>query len=189
MTSGKTTVGRQLQAGGPDIAYRSFGDVVRRHTPDRGRPATRDELQHTGMRLVAGGWPAFVDALVKDLDPSTTHTLVLDGIRHLAAIHAIQARFPEAHVHSAFLRVDQDVAHTRTLSRGEAPSTREHPVEKELDDVKAHAHVVLSGDLDIPTIVRLLRALLNDERALPQPQHLERRLDQQSPRNTRPTKQ
>lgn len=159
IASGKTTVSRALAHQWPHAESRSFGDVVRARARLDGRPLDRPTLQDIGAQLVAEGWSAFVAALTAGTHPDTA-LLVVDGIRHPAAVEALQARFPEALTRTVYLRADEQVAAARMLERGEPTHTRSHAVESELRDVERHADLVISSALPVATIVRIIDALV-----------------------------
>jgi dephospho-CoA kinase len=67
IASGKTTLAEALQMVFPGSARLVFGDVVRRRVLTAKREPTRQNLQDSGLQLIAEGWSLFVDDLLSDL--------------------------------------------------------------------------------------------------------------------------
>src|SRR5688500_16975273 len=105
IASGKSTFCVALQKAVPKSIVRSFGDVVRKHARRDGVEPVRANLQEVGSRLVAGGWPSFVDELVLDV-PDEVSVLIVDGVRHVEPITELHRRYPSATFHIVFLDID-----------------------------------------------------------------------------------
>jgi adenylate kinase len=155
ISSGKSTLAGKLAAALAGET-RSFGAVVRAVAARRGRQETRENLQLTGVELIAEGWLPFVAALLDP--PVTTDRLVVDGIRHLEAVAELKRQLPEAD----FLLVSVDpnvgLVATRLQEDGEDPRALEHAVESEIPTVQSAADLVVSGsDIDADTSVVLER--------------------------------
>src|SRR5437763_1046014 len=93
IASGKSTLANGLVAARPNAARVGLGDVARRRLADACLELRRPNLQDMGERLVAEGWPEFV-ALVAAEVKADPEALIVDGIRHVAALDALRAQFP-----------------------------------------------------------------------------------------------
>jgi dephospho-CoA kinase len=145
IASGKTTLTQELLDSLPDAARVSFGDVVRRRATETGMELNRSTLQHMGEQLVAGGWASFVALLASEVttDPEV---LIVDGIRHLAALDALRAQFPARKMILIYLDSDRQQQAARLAARGEDRASLAHPVERELSMVRDLADLVLSPE-------------------------------------------
>jgi hypothetical protein len=119
----------------------------------------RPGLQDTGMRLIAEGWPAFVDELLTEM-PSRTDILIVDGVRHVEAATEVRQRFPGAFFLLVFLFADTQDVERRVAQRGEELGGQDHQVESSLEAVARIAD--LSLDTSLPTemmVTRIQRAI------------------------------
>lgn len=159
IASGKTTVARGVHEAVPGSCVVSFGDVVRQRIADLGLPPERASLQRVGEQLISAGWPTFVAALVRDVDLGSS-LLIVDGVRHIEATEALRAAVPEARQVLIFVAVEPTVQRQRLAMRGESPESLTHPMEQNLDWVRAQADLVVAGDRPVrealPQILRLL---------------------------------
>lgn len=142
IASGKTTLADALLHAFPESARAAFGDVVRRRVIQAGVEPDRQSLQDMGRRLVAGGWPSFVGLLAQGVtgDPDV---LIVDGIRHVQAVDALQTQFPDRRTMLIFLDSEDQQREARLAERGEVTSSLSHPVELELVDVRDIADLIL----------------------------------------------
>jgi dephospho-CoA kinase len=161
IASGKSTVSHALAEMWPNAETLSFGDVVRTRTRLEGLPSDRATLQEVGSQLLAEGWQSFITALIAGVSTDTV-LLIVDGIRHPAAIDSLYERFPGATIRTVFLRVDEEVAARRMMERGESPTARGHAIESELVAVERRADLVISGALPVETTVRVISGLVTE---------------------------
>lgn len=86
--SGKTTLALGLAAQ-LRCRYASFGDYVRYVALERGLDGSqRSVLQAVGDELIATGWSPFCRAVL-DFAGYVTGPVVVDGVRHVEAIHVL----------------------------------------------------------------------------------------------------
>jgi dephospho-CoA kinase len=152
IASGKTTLAAALHNTIAGSQLLAFGDVVRRHAAAAGLEPTRQSLQATGAKLVAAGWPAFVDELTADLSDST-ETVIVDGIRHIAAYETLRARLIPDHSLLAYLQVDEASLTSRMAHRGESTTDLDHAVESEVPAVARAADVILNANRPLERLV------------------------------------
>lgn len=145
IATGKTTLANGLVAALPHATRVGFGDVVRRRVADAGLGPSRTNLQDMGERLIAQGWSEFVALLAAEvkIDPGV---LVVDGIRHVAALHALRAQFLHRRIALVYLDSADQEQQTRLAERGENPASLAHPVERDLSAVRDLAGLVLPAD-------------------------------------------
>jgi dephospho-CoA kinase len=146
IAAGKTTVAQALVEHFSDAAVRSFGDVVRHHAREQGKPLDRATLQTVGLALVEAGWRSFVDVLLYDI-PQRVQVLIIEGIRHRKAVEEIRRRHLSDISLLVYLKIDSRVQEIRLNERGESPSTGLHAVESSLAEVEAIADLVIDGNL------------------------------------------
>lgn len=157
IASGKTTVAQALAEGWPNASVRSFGDVVRRRVRAAGLAVERATLQDTGLRLIAEGWPTFVDELVTGLPPDAD-LLIVDGIRHVGAVEELRRRFPEVPVRLIYLRADEASVRERLGIRGESQEILGHQVESSLGAVERAADEVIEVSQPVEEIAQSMTA-------------------------------
>jgi dephospho-CoA kinase len=156
IASGKSTRSKAL-AERLEVPRRAFSDVVRAESVLRGRGIERQDLQQTGDELTREGWPAFVE---RTLTPRPIeHAIVIDGIRHVAAIDEVVRQLPEARVVLVFVNPPDEVIFARVVERGEDPEALFHHVETELPLVQVRADLTVGGvdlEADIAAVLELI---------------------------------
>lgn len=118
----------------------------------------RATLQETGIRLIAEGWPTFVDALIADIPPQTK-LLIVDGIRHVEPVRELRRRFPMVSVRLVFLAANETSVQQRMSQRGEPSNALGHAVESELQRVAKAADILIDSGRPSSEIVAKIRAL------------------------------
>ncbi|MGH3770489.1 MAG: hypothetical protein ACRDRW_03670 [Pseudonocardiaceae bacterium] len=159
IASGKTTLAEALQAALPSSARLTFGDVVRRRVHAAGREPTRQNLQDMGLQLITEGWTRFVDDLLIDLtgDPEV---LVVEGIRHQGAVDALNERLPTRKRLVIYLEVGSDQQRYRLTRLGETEGVISHEVERDVDDLRAIADLVVSPEQPVEELVAIVRRII-----------------------------
>ena len=89
IASGKSAVSRAV-AEHYAVDRVSFGDAVRSEAKRRGLGENRTTLQDLGDELVAEGWDAFCALVMGQVEWDGRSSLVVDGVRHLAAADALR---------------------------------------------------------------------------------------------------
>lgn len=153
IASGKSTLARELQAELQGSTLVAFGDVVRRHAQREGLAPSRQNLQRTGRQLIAAGWPAFVDQLLALID-GESDVLIVEGIRHLAAVDELGRRLPDRQCLLIFLGIDEASQQERLDARGEARQALGHAVEQEVRELRSTADLFLSGASPLEELVQ-----------------------------------
>jgi cytidylate kinase len=159
IASGKTTVAQTLADTWPNSSVRSFGDLVRRRARADGLPLDRATLQETGLRLIAEGWPGFVDELLADVPPDAD-MLIVDGVRHVEAAEELRRRFPDVPVRLVFLKADAKTLQRRFEERDESDDVLDHRVESSLESVADVADLEIVTSLPSYNIAAKIRSLL-----------------------------
>lgn len=158
IASGKTTIAQALADAWPNSSIRSFGDVVRAQARADRLGTDRATLQETGIRLIAEGWPAFVDALIADIPPQA-ELLIVDGVRHVEPVHELRRQFPTIPVRLAFLAANETSVQQRMAQCGEPYNALGHAVESELQRVAKAADILIDSTWPPGEIVAKIRAL------------------------------
>lgn len=160
IASGKTTIAQALAETWPNCSVHSFGDVVRRRARADGLALDRATLQETGLRLIAEGWPGFVDELLADVPPDAD-LLIVDGVRHVKAVEELRRRFPSVPVRLVFLSADAATRGRRLTGRTDAAQALGHMVEAELQQVANMAEIPVDSSRPLDAIVRQVRETLD----------------------------
>ena len=157
--SGKTTlanaVGERL-----GLKVASFGGFVRRIAGTRGVPEERQALQALGEALITEmTFDGFCHAVLVAAGWVEGGSVVVDGIRHVAAFDAIKRLVEPVSVKLFFVDVPREVRQARAeggqrsegtdLAKADAHST-EQDVHGALRDLADH---VLDGTLDLKTLL------------------------------------
>jgi len=139
----------------------SFGDFVRGEVSRRGGdPTHRETLQDVGQSLVAQGSESFCLQVLNYGDYSPRENFILDGIRHVDILRALEKVAAPGPVKLIFLlsqnelrkkRISvRDGSHT-DLARADA-----HPVESDLKaELPALAAATIDGSGTFETVVKL----------------------------------
>jgi adenylate kinase family enzyme len=154
--SGKTTFARALseRLGCP---HASFGGHVRNVAAGRGLDiGNRQILQDLGDELIAAGWPEFCSAVLSDANYSTG-SVVVDGVRHVAAARALEHILSPVPWRLVAVSVAADVREERLLERGAsaaaARKAEAHPNEAEVGTVIDIANITVPETLSVERAV------------------------------------
>jgi dephospho-CoA kinase len=156
IASGKTTTAEALQASLPGSARLAFGEVVRRRVLGEGREPTRQNLQDTGLQLIAEGWPSFIDELLRYVE-GEPEFLIVEGVRHQEAVNALHDRLPTRELLLVYLEVDCDQRRQRLAHIGEANDTLDHDVERDVSALRTTADLVVTTEQPTDELVQLVR--------------------------------
>ena len=159
IASGKTTLARGLHEAVPGSGVVSFGDVVRRRVAELGLSQDRASLQRVGEQLIAAGWSTFVAALLRDVEPGS-NLLIVDGVRHVEALDALRAAVPQVPQRLVYVAVEEAVQRRRLAARGESVEALAHPMEQNLDTLRARADLVVASDRSIRDVLHQILDLL-----------------------------
>jgi cytidylate kinase len=151
--SGKSTLATELAAS-RKAARAGFGDYVRHLAGERGLDTSRRTvLQDLGHELVEADARAFLDGAIAWAGHQTADDLVLDGVRHLKILAALQTRAAELDDPTVLIYLDTpvDVRHARVASRGlslaKILEDEQHPAELDLyEGLRGAADLTLAGD-------------------------------------------
>jgi hypothetical protein len=161
--AGAIAVSGRVGAGKHDVAeglaallgwkHASFGRYVRREAIARDRPLQRHDLQTLGDELIEElGWELFVRNTVTSAGVEIgKEPFVVDGVRHVDALSALQKLLDPWRVVLLFLDVDDTRRRTRLVAEGVAPEAvpiiERHDTEEDVSDgdlLKAADHVLTS---------------------------------------------
>ena len=163
--SGKTTLAEQL-AQRLDCVHASFGNYVRAVAIDRGISDDRDNLQTLGDELLGGGWDNFCSSVLNHAG-YVGGAVVVDGIRHLAAVSALQRLVDPVPWQLIGVDAPDDTRVARLRGRGvsleEARRADAHSNESEVDRVLALADLRLLADVSVEDAVEQVMAWLQRE--------------------------
>jgi dephospho-CoA kinase len=136
----------------------SFGDAVRRVAMEQGLPTDRAVLQDLGEELIAAGWESFCHAVLEQAPWRPGQSLVVDGVRHLGAIAALQRLVQPSRLRVVFLESPPEARKLRLATKGATSAEAimavdEHRNERELPSVRQVADLVVANDGDIEQLV------------------------------------
>jgi dephospho-CoA kinase len=168
IASGKSTLASCLAARW-SCPRASFGRLVARVAAARGLDDDRDALQALGEALIEElGWLEFCRLTLELADADwRTVPLVIDGVRHRAALDTLRANLT-ARVLLVYVTCDPATRVQRQLDRGAgADDVRrwdQHETEREVADLTAIADVVVSGERPTDAAVaQIERAVRGDD--------------------------
>jgi cytidylate kinase len=147
--SGKTTLARAVAARlGARVA--SFGDYVRAEATSRGIGHDRAALQDLGETLIDEmGWPAFCRAVLEGAGWSPGRSLVVDGVRHVAALDGIRTCVAPTPTKLVFVDASRDDRQARVdVLRGKPDNLERAEGHSTEQDVKDKLQLV--ADLTLP---------------------------------------
>ncbi len=146
--SGKTTLSR-MTAQRLELQWTSFGDLVRRTASEQRLEQTRQSLQDLGDSMIAAGWKGFCGSLLALADWRHGQGLVIDGIRHVAAVTTLRDLVDPNRLLVVFVDLPPEMRRSRLESRGITPgaiaAADAHPNEAEVDAVRAMADIVVDN--------------------------------------------
>jgi len=106
--SGKTAISTAI-AEARNLPRVSFGDFVRAEARRRGLDDTsREVLQGLGEVLIVEGWEAFCAKVLDQAAWQPGQSLVVEGIRHAAAVHTLRAIVAPVPFVLIFLNADEE---------------------------------------------------------------------------------
>lgn len=138
----------------------SFGDAVRTEARRRGLGDSRATLQDLGEELVGAGWDAFCALVIGQVEWDGRSSLVVDGVRHLAAVDALRriaapASFFLAFIDTPWERRAKWLAE-RGVSGSSAAAADHHRNESELEDLRSQANLVVANNADLDRVVSVV---------------------------------
>jgi cytidylate kinase len=146
--SGKTSVAKEVARllNAPRV---SFGDYLRRVAGERGLDtANREVLQDLGLEFIKDP-RAFCAAVLSQASDWRLRTdLVIDGVRHAAALDALRQLLSSANVLFVYMEPPPDALEARRAERGDDPTALSHPVEQEITSLRELADVIVNEDED-----------------------------------------
>jgi dephospho-CoA kinase len=163
IASGKSTLATAV-AGRLDMPCASFGDAVRAEAAKRGLPTDRATLQGLGDELIAAGWDAFVDTVVRQAHWDGMEPLVVDGVRHVEAVRALERRWAPHPVVVVFIEAAPGQRAQRLAGRGvrdqDIVAADSHPNEADLPAVRDRADIVIDNGAELPNALGATLAAL-----------------------------
>jgi cytidylate kinase len=151
IASGKTTLARAV-GDRLSVPVASFGDFVRAAARDSGLPDDRATLQQLGEKLIADlGWEDFCRRVLSAAGWAPGAALIVDGVRHVAALENIRRVVTPTPVRLVFVVASREVRDRRAAVRGtELADADEHSTERDVHDALHQlADLRLDGTLDV----------------------------------------
>lgn len=145
--SGKSTIACNL-AEQHGFGRTSFGNVVRGEASVRGLGESIAALQELGLSLIEEwGWRRFCKAVLSRA--KDTRCVVVDGVRHSAAVSTLRDLVSPATFTLVFVDIDEDTRCRRLADRGYTRDSYagidRHPVEKEILNLRSQADFHVDG--------------------------------------------
>ena len=158
MGSGKTLL-TTLIAQQLSWSRASFGDHVRATAVDRAEPVTREHLQQLGEVLIGEGWSTFCRSVLSRSHWLPDSNLIIDGIRHEAALDTLRSICAPSTVYLIYLATDADIRSERLRDRDFISTEQfqlfvQHPSEHQGDKLMSKGNLVLNGAKPIEELVR-----------------------------------
>lgn len=142
--SGKTNLAKRL-AEELHCQVASFGAFVRKEASKKGLAnPTRRQLQDIGNQMATQDIQGFCRAVLDDAGFAHGSPLVIDGIRHIEAIAAIQKIIPDQILKLVYVETDLPARAKRAgLTVEEMKSVDSHPVESQSAKLRSIANLIL----------------------------------------------
>jgi len=157
--AGKTTLGKML-ATSFGVPFASFGDHLRNEARRIGlENASPQRLQNLGMEKIAKDTKGFCKAVLEEGGFVAGRGIVLDGIRHMAALRAIESLAPEQSVKLVYLDSSLvDRMKRSLLTANEIQEIDSHSVELDQSLLKSSADIVINTSADVHTCFQTLQS-------------------------------
>ena len=145
--------------------FASFGSYVRAQAASRRLLGTRKDLQDTGLELKDDA-EGFCRAVIAQSFWRPGQPLVVDGLRHPQILESWRRLFYPIEVIGIFVEANGSVREERLRKRGEIHpggiiAVDEHPVEKEIEELRQLSQIIFDGALPEASLVnQLLEYLL-----------------------------
>jgi dephospho-CoA kinase len=170
IATGKSTLAQAL-ADRWSCPRASFGALVVHEAMARAAPTDRDALQALGSTLIDElGWPEFCrrTMALAGADWSTA-PLVIDGVRHRAALETLVANHAARSVLLVYVTCDPVTRQQRQIDRGASVEDvrrwAQDPTERELKALKRLADTIVGGDQPTSEAVVRIESALEERRA------------------------
>src|SRR5258708_7620449 len=150
IASGKTTLATAV-ADRLGLKVATFGGFVRGAARTRAIAEGREELQALGEALIAEmGWGAFCRAVLDAVGWSVGASVVVDGIRHVAAFEAVKSLVVPVPARLIFVDVPREVRQARAAESraggGDLAKADAHSTERDVHGaLREMADLVLDG--------------------------------------------
>lgn len=157
--SGKTSLAAavSVRAG---TALASFGRFVRATAEERGITADRENLQALGEALIHElGWEKFCRSVLETADQRANAPLLVDGVRHIAALEHVERLVAPMSTKLVFVDVPKDMRQARLDATRPAEGTvvaraDAHSTEKDVHvALRSRADLVLDGTRELDALV------------------------------------
>jgi dephospho-CoA kinase len=156
--AGKSTIARAVSGrlGWPRV---SFGDYVREAARNQGMQESRTTLQEVGESLVKQDAAGFTKAVL--LTVNFWSGVVVDGVRHMEILHALENLVAPLPVNLIFVETDEQVRIQRLTDRGmtadEIKTADSHSTEVQVRGVlRQNAALRTRGDGDTSKTVDMI---------------------------------
>jgi dephospho-CoA kinase len=163
-----------------DMPCVSFGDAVRAEAARLGLPTDRATLQELGDELIATGWDAFVETVARQASWNGMEPLVVDGVRHLEAVRALERRSAPRPVVVVFIEAASNQRAQRLARRGvsdqDIAAADSHPNEADLPAVRDRADIVIDNGAELHDALEATLAALTRFGIASRPTHTSSRL-------------
>ena len=161
--SGKSTLSRNI-ARDLGWAYASFGDYVRQIALQNDRGNSREVLQDTGASIVKElGWDPFCSSVLAQATWETGKPLVVDGIRHVEALQALNKITAPSKVSLVFIDVDESDIEARASRKPLHEDRSHHSTEEQVYSIlPGLADLRVDGSNTVEDLVREIVTWVRD---------------------------
>jgi dephospho-CoA kinase len=148
--SGKTTLARRLSAE-RHLPLVTFSATVRRRASERfpGMEQTIELLQNLGLELLQRDPSGFCREVCNQQNLDRKRCKIVDGLRHRSLVPILKALHPECDLRIIYTEASKETRAKRweqPLSEAQLDAIDNHPVERELSEVREIADLIVSTD-------------------------------------------
>jgi hypothetical protein len=117
-------------------------------------------LQIVGASLIDQGWESFCQQVLAEADWQPGQSLVIEGIRHVEAMHHVRRLVAPARVVFVFLSIGDGLRSDRLCQRGgetqeQAVDIERHSTESQVvGGLSGYADLVLDGEMSLDVLAR-----------------------------------
>ena len=167
ISSGKSTIAKEIQRAIPNCRLISFGSYLKDYSEKRNYKIDRQSLQDLGQQFIDENPVNFLNSVVNHNKAKGGEVLIFEGVRHLPILSAIRKSYPV--LLSIYLNIDVQTRYDRYLTRNksidriiskeEFLKADNHKVELEIESLKNSCDLVIESE-SVTEIVRKIKEMV-----------------------------